>query len=163
VLGATSIVLGLAAVGFPWVGTLAAELLFGGLLVAVGAAQIGQGLRARPWVGWGFGVGAGGVAAMLGAGLLVFPGLGALGLTYVFAVVFLAGGIARIGAAFREPPTPGRHLFLAGGLLSAALGASVLGLWPGPATWLLGLLLGVDLIANGALAIGAAKSLHRDS
>ena len=152
-LGVISVVLGFAALLFPFAATLAVELMLGAVLVAAGIAQVGHGVQLRAWKGWGVLVVGGVLSALVGGLLLFFPLTGALSLTLLLAAFFLVGGVMRAFLAARVRPQSGWGWLLASGLLSAALGVIVLTQWPQAAQWLLGLLLGVDLIFSGTFLV----------
>ena len=174
IAGLASIVLGLAGIAFPFVVTLATELLFGAVLAALGVVQI---LRAvfsgdaasRIWT-----LIFGGIALIGGAFLLLYPLQGMLTLTALLASFFLAGGMAKlIGAWLMRPARargiglaefPGRGWLVASGAVSLGLGAMLIIGLPATAHWALGLLLGIDLLFLGAaeiaLAMGLAKVTH---
>ena len=117
--------------------------------------------RAARWKGF--------ILAMMGALLslgigilLLYPLTGILSLTLVIAVFFMAGGLFRILLAFRLRPLDHWGWLLVSGILSLLLAAIILTQWPTAAAWLLGLLVGIDLMFSGwtllMLGIAAARS-----
>lgn len=161
-LGVVSIVLGVVALLFPFAATLATELVIGAVLVAAGVAQVVQGLKLRAWDGWGMLVAGGALSTLVGLLLLFFPMTGVLSLTFILAAFFLAGGAVRAVSAFRMRPRDGWGWLFASGLLSVALGVIVLAQWPEAARWLLGLLLGVDLIFSGTTLVQVGNRFRKD-
>lgn len=172
IAGLTSILLGLAGIAFPFIVTLAAELLFGAVLVALGVVQVVRGLFSGEVASRGSTLLFGGVALAGGAMLLIYPPEGMLTLTALLAAFFLVGGMMKLlgalqlrNARMRElglPEASGRGWLALSGALSLGLGVLLfLGL-PATADWALGLLLGVDLLFLGiseiALAIGVARA-----
>lgn len=173
VAGVVTIVLGAIGIVFPFVMTLAAELLFGGLLAVLGLLQITRaivngGVESRLWT---FLFGFIGLAA--GALLLLYPLEGAVTLTIILASFFIIGGAIKLwgawqirSAAPRElPRLDGWGWLMLSGFLSLGIGALLfLGL-PTTAIWALGLLLGLDLLFLGiseiALAIGLSRIAER--
>ncbi|SDC02349.1 HdeD family acid-resistance protein [Ruegeria marina] len=169
IAGVTSVILGALAILFPLVATLAAELLFGILLAALGVLQIlraafSAGIVSRIWV-FVFGF----LSLTTGAALIMFPLEGAVTLTILLATFFVLGGIVKLWGAWQLSP-PGReanHLpeipgwsWLAfSGILSLVLGVVLfLGL-PVTAVWAVGLLIGLDLTLLGASEIALALAL----
>jgi len=75
------------------------------------------------------------------------PGAGLLVLTLVAGSLLLAGGIVRIVAAF-QPEAP-RAVLLTNGIITLLLGILIVTQWPMSALWLLGTILGVQLIIDG--------------
>ena len=98
--------------------------------------------------------------------LMVRPVEGTAVLTLVVAFTFIADGIARtaFAAMLRRGPWGG---MLVSGLLSLALGISAIAMFPVTAVWLLGAMVGINLIASGSaltiLAITAPDAGTKDS
>ena len=93
--------------------------------------------------------------------IVVHPLQGASVLTIVLGVIFLIGGIFRIGAgiAMRNPYA---GWFVLEGVVSAILGIMILAQWPESLIWVIGTLVGIDLLINGLRLISfglAAKNL----
>ncbi len=90
--------------------------------------------------------------------LLANPLQGLISLTLILGVVFLVTGIARLVLSFRLRDTPMFWLLLLSGAASVLIGVMVFGNFAAAATSLLGLLLGIQLIADGValLALGIA-------
>ena len=161
-LGIAMVLLGIAAIAFPFMATLAVELLLGWILLANGALGIVHAFRASRWNGFMLAM----LAALLSLGigilLLLYPLTGILSLTLVIAVFFMAGGLFRILLAFRLRPLDHWGWLLVSGILSLLLAAIILTQWPTAAAWLLGLLVGIDLMFSGwtllMLGIAAARS-----
>ncbi len=169
IAGLSSIVLGLAGIAFPFVVTLAAELLFGAVLAVLGLVQIVRALfsgevASRAWL-----LLFGGVALAGGVMLLLYPLEGILTLTALLATFFLAGGVVKLIGAWQTRPARMRELGLIeesgrgwlalSGALSFALGLLLMFGLPSNATWALGLLLGIDLLFLGVSQIALAMGL----
>lgn len=167
--GIASILLGTLAIVFPFAASVAAELLFGALLAALGVMQIGRailvgGVGSRAW-----NLVFGGISLAAGVVLLLFPLQGVFTLTVVFSVFFVLGGIATLTGAWAASPGRRRARGLRevrgwgwsalSGALSILLGVLLfLGL-PATAAWALGLLFGIDLLFLGASEIALAVAL----
>lgn len=160
-VGVALMILGVAAVLFPVVATVAAELVIGAVLLLAGVFEIVAAFWRRGWPGFLWMLAGGALALIAGTLLLAFPLTGVLTLTLVVGVFFLAQGALRIAFAWRERRAAGRGWWLAGGILAVLLGALILVLWPEIAAWLLGVLVGVDLIVSGwrnlSMALGARR------
>lgn len=172
IAGSVTILFGIAGIASPFVVTLAAELLFGAVLAALGVLQIirgafAGGVESRLWT-FLFGL----VSLAGGVVLLLYPLQGMLTLTIVLATFFVVGGILKLLGAWQMSPSrrhagglPGVRgwgwLALSGGL-SVLLGVLLFAGLPSTAAWALGLLLGIDLMFLGAseiaLAIGLSQS-----
>lgn len=174
VSGAASIALGVLAVLFPFAATLAVELIFGGVLAATGLIYLARAVFARRLESpvWTFLFAL--VCLATGAVLLFFPLEGMLALTVVVAGFLVLGGIVKlIGAWALRPqgrrgtglPAPHGWGWIAmAGAVSVLLGAVLLLGLPVTAFWVLGLLVGVDLIFLGVseIALAAGRDPERD-
>ena len=91
--------------------------------------------------------------------LIRHPDAGAAGVTMLLAALFIVGGLFRgIGAGVIQFPRWGWTLF--SGLISFALGVYLLAFWPAASTYFVGILIGVDLIFDGAALAGFAGAIH---
>ena len=148
-LGVLTILVGAVAIVLPHVASLAASLLIGAAVLVVGIldgvhAWEMRGRKGQVWrvLGAVLGIGLGGL-------LLLFPVTGVVSLTLLLAIFFVAEGAFKAVMAFQVRPMDGWGWLLASGLLALALGVLVLVTWPEAALWLLGLLLGIDLVFGG--------------
>jgi uncharacterized membrane protein HdeD (DUF308 family) len=148
-LGIILVLLGTAAMFFPFVATLAGELMFGWILLFSGISQSIFALRLRHQPDSWLAVLSGLLTFGVGLILLLAPVTGILSLTLLLAVFFLANGMFRIVQALQRRPAAGWGWSLAGGALSLLLGLMVLAQWPSASAWLLGLLIGIDLMFTG--------------
>jgi uncharacterized membrane protein HdeD (DUF308 family) len=96
----------------------------------------------------------------IGAGiiLLVQPVQGALTLTIVVGVYFLAEGVATVMYALehRRELTGRWSWLLIAGLMDIAIAGIIISGLPGSALWAIGLLVGINLLFGGATLIGMA-------
>jgi uncharacterized membrane protein HdeD (DUF308 family) len=81
-----------------------------------------------------------------------------LSLTLLIGSFFIAGGGIKIGMALRVKPDLGWKWLLLAGVLSIALGVLIIWFWPSAAGWVLGVLVGVDIVFGGVwlLSLGVA-------
>lgn len=169
IAGAASITLGALAIIFPFVAAMAAGLLFGVLLAALGAVEIiralfSPGSEERLWV-FIFGL----VSLTAGAVILLFPFKGVLTLTVLLATFFVLGGIVKLAGAWQispmhrrageRPEIDGWGWLAFSGAFSLFLGTVLFMGLPVTAVWALGLLIGVDLIFLGVSQIAIAMAL----
>jgi uncharacterized membrane protein HdeD (DUF308 family) len=78
------------------------------------------------------------------------PEAGVVAVTFLMLLLFLVGGMARVVFALMIRPMPDWAWMLGGGIVSIACALILFTNLPQAAAWLLGLLLGVHLIAAGA-------------
>jgi membrane protein HdeD len=153
------------------------DVLLGLLLVATGAFVLGDVAIASVvsvlFVGWtllvggviavvlalfrmrrgGFWIGLLNGALTLVTGLVFVrnPGVTLLALSLVTGALLIGGGIIRLVLAVQEPDQ--RLVLAISGVLSVVLGLMVLNRWPESALWLLGTLLGIQIVVDGVLLI----------
>lgn len=147
VLGVITVIAGVVVLGHVALASLVSILFVGWMLLISGVALAVSGI-----VGWKqttqrWNVAAGSILAILGFGFVRNPGAGLLVLTLLAGSLLLAGGVIRIIAAF-QPGAP-RMVLLLNGIVTLALGFMVVNQWPSSALWLLGTILGVQLIVDG--------------
>lgn len=159
--GIILVLLGLAAIAFPVAFTFAAELLIGALLTAAGLVQLIHAFTMRRWGGFMLYLLGGLLAAVIGVLLLLYPLEGVVTLTLFLAAFFLAGGLFRLLMAFQIKPFASWGWLAFSGILGLALGGLILYLWPESSTWILGLMLGIDLLFTGSWLIAAALASRR--
>jgi uncharacterized membrane protein HdeD (DUF308 family) len=132
-------------------------LVIGTLAVAVGAFEIIYAFWARGWVGFVLQLALGALYVVPGSVLLsqpIFgapmsdPSSGVLFVTYVLGLLLLLSGLLRIALGFFLWADIGWTMLLSG-LFGSLAGIVILTGFPKATLWLLALLLGVDLIAQG--------------
>jgi uncharacterized membrane protein HdeD (DUF308 family) len=140
---------GILALVNPFAASIAVSTLVGVFFLIGGAMQLWLAVtdaadRQRLWHGV-----VGLMALVAGVFLLANPLEGLISLTLLLGVLFLVTGLARLVMAFRMRDTPMFWLLLASGAVSTLIGVMVLGNIAAAATTLLGLLLGIQLLAEG--------------
>lgn len=86
---------------------------------------------------------------LVGYLLVTRPEAGLVAVTFLMLVLFLISGIARVVFALMIRPMQDWHWVLASGLIAIVCAAILFASLPEAATWLLGVLLGIELIAIG--------------
>ncbi len=156
------IALGTAAVAFPLVATLAVALVLGWVLLLAGIVQAVHTFRTRLWRGFLLQTLGAALTLAVAALLLLFPQPSIASLTLLLGVFFAVEGLLRAALAWQLRRLPAWGWMLAGGIVSLLLGALVLLQWQQVAAWLLGLLVGIDLVLAGwalvALALAAGRA-----
>jgi uncharacterized membrane protein HdeD (DUF308 family) len=145
------IVLGLIAIVFPYFATVASTLVFGWLFIFAGIAQIIYAFHSSGAgkVAWKLILG----ALYLVAGIFVVakPLAGVLAFTLVLGITIFVQGIIQVAIAFRL-----RRLSLnwgwvmVSGIVGIVFGIVVWSSLPSSAVWLIGTLIGVNLLFDGA-------------
>jgi len=161
VLGIVMILLGVAAIVFPFTVTLATELFIGGVLVIGGVGGIVNAFHAVKWEGFLLFMLTALLALGVGTLFLLFPLPGILSLTLLVAVFFTIDGALRIFLAFRLRPLDQWKWQLFSGMLALVLAGLILAQWPEAAAWLIGLLVGINLFVSGWALIMLAAAARR--
>jgi uncharacterized membrane protein HdeD (DUF308 family) len=142
------IVAGAAALMAPLLTTLTTVVFYGWLLVVGGASETVAALSARPWGGFVLPLLGGILAIVVGVSLVGHPGAAAQGLTLLVSTFFLFGGLMRAAVA-ASVRFPSWGWSVAGGLVTASLGAIVWSEWPASSSWLIGTYFGVEMLTRG--------------
>ena len=160
--GIVSVMLGVAAIIFPFVAALAIEQIIGWILVISGLVGVAHGFQGKHLRTQSLSVISSIFALGIGVMLVVFPGVGILSLAVLVALFFIASGISRIAMAWRLRPLDRWLWLMLSGLLSLLFALLLLALGPGPATWVIGILLGFDLLASGIILILLALTARKE-
>jgi len=143
------IILGTIAIIVPHIFTLAIALFLGWLLLIAGIIQIIRALSMINMPGFNLWFFIGLLQAVIGYFLVTEPSEGAMTLTMLLTVFFALEGIAKISLAFMMRPLARWNWVLFGGATSLLLAIIILMGWPGTALWVLGLLVGINMIFLG--------------
>jgi uncharacterized membrane protein HdeD (DUF308 family) len=161
--GVIMIGLGVLAIAAPVWATLAVDVYVGWLFLISGAIGLVAMFSTRSVLGflWTF------VTALLsvavGALLLWRPVEGVVSLTIVLTAFFITEGIFQAVAAliYRDGMPGSWGWLLVSGLADLALAAIIITGWPGTVVWILGLLVGINLLTSGwavvMVALGARE------
>jgi uncharacterized membrane protein HdeD (DUF308 family) len=148
-VGILMIILGVIAIGAPVVATIAVQVMLGWLLVIGGLAEGIHAFMAQGWRGFLLELLSAILYLAVGILLLVNPVEGALALTVVLAVFLIVEGIFKIIMALRVRDHRGWGWLLASGILSLILGVLIWAQWPASGLWVIGLLVGIQLLFTG--------------
>ncbi len=161
VLGILQILLGI----FCWYDVVAATLVgavfIGAALVVGGVLQILHALLDRSWGGFLLHVLSGVLYAIAGFLIMAQPVQGSVVLTIALAAVLIVAGVSRVVLAVSHWHLGGSGLLLLGGLISIGVGVGLYVTLPWSGLWVLGTLIGVELIFHGAAWFEFGLSLRR--
>lgn len=147
-LGIVLILVGTFSVAVSVVATLASVLLFGWLLLFTGAMEAVYAFHQSKWTGIVLHVVNGVLSVVAGSLLVTNPGAGALVLTLLMAMFFMIGGLFRIITPI-VMHLPHRAWLLLSGVVTLLLGVYIWRQLPGAAVWVIGTLVGIDMIFIG--------------
>jgi uncharacterized membrane protein HdeD (DUF308 family) len=159
IYGVVMIILGLAAIMLPGVASLATSIMVGWLLVAGGILGLISDFQAgtkAPGFWWNLLTAA--LYLIAGVVLLVNPIAAVLTLTIVLAAYMLATGFSKVLMAFHyKNVIPKAWLWvLFSALVDIALGIIIVAGLPGTAIWVIGLLVGINLLFTGVALLVSA-------
>ena len=161
-LGIGMIVLGVVALVFPLVSTLAITLFVGSLFLIYGAMSLGLSFSVKG-AGPFFGALLFSLAS-IGAGIftLFHPLAGAVVLTLMVGVLFMMQGASEAVFAFELRPAPGWVAMLTSAIASILLAVVIFVRWPAISLVVLGVLFGVNFISSGIGLIMVSRAVKSD-
>jgi uncharacterized membrane protein HdeD (DUF308 family) len=149
VWGSIVLILGILAMMAPLASGFAVTAMVAILLLAAGLAQTVYAFKSETIL---TGLGTflfGGLAALCGLAMLVFPGKGLAAITMFLAFYFIADGIISLVNGIRFRPFKGWGSMVFSGVISLLLGWMIWSKWPVSGIWAVGILVGVRLIFAG--------------
>jgi uncharacterized membrane protein HdeD (DUF308 family) len=148
--GALLIVLGAAASVFTLAASVATVTLNGIFFIVAGAAEIGLGAHAQSWARFFLWVIGGALYLAIGVICILNPIFVLPLLTLALGAGLIAAGLVRGYLAFELPAENPRALVLLAAAVTLLLGLIIVMRWPSDSVYVLGILLGVDLLFHGA-------------
>jgi uncharacterized membrane protein HdeD (DUF308 family) len=158
-LGIVLMLLGVLCVGEAQTATMFSVLALGWILAISGVVWLVNAFRAFSWHGFFLFLLSAIIRFVTGYLLLRHPDAGAESVTMLLAALFIVTGLFRaVGAGVIRFPRWGWMVF--SGIVSCILGVFLLASWPSVSTYFFGMLIGIDLILDGAGLIGFATALR---
>jgi uncharacterized membrane protein HdeD (DUF308 family) len=161
--GVLLVVLGVAALVFSLVATIATVTLNGVLFLIAGGAEIGIGMHSREWGRFFLWVIGGLIYIAAGVLCIVNPILASVVLTLFLGAGLIAAGVVRAFLAFQLPADHPRSMVILAAAVSILLGLIIVSHWPLDSVYVLGTLLGVDLLFHGVGWVSFGLGLHARS
>src|SRR5271169_5547744 len=159
VFGILLMILGITCVGKAQTATTFSILVLGWVLAISGVVWLANSFYAFSWHGFFLYLLNAIIRGVTGYLLIRHPDAGAEGVTMLLAALFIVGGLFRgVGASVIQFPRWGWTVF--SGLVSFALGVYLLATWPSASTYFVGIVIGIDLIFDGASLVGFAGALR---
>jgi uncharacterized membrane protein HdeD (DUF308 family) len=160
-LGILQILLGGVAVASPLAGGLVVTMVLGISLIVAGIARLFTAFAADSF-------GAGTLAFVWGllvatTGFFVFtnPGVGLATLTLVISIMLFISGLSECAVAFHAKPESGWGWILTGGIVSVILAIMVWRRFPFSSIWLVGTLVGINLLVTGFETVMVGTAVRR--
>jgi uncharacterized membrane protein HdeD (DUF308 family) len=159
-LGAALTLLGLFAMSYSVLATIATALVFGCFLLTAGVFYIVGAFFTRGWGGFFLSLLAGVLHLAVGVIVLDRPGEALLVYTLLLAAFFFVEGLFRIiGALAGRFRHWGWMLF--NGIVTVALGVMIWRQWPLSGLYVVGLFLGINLVISGVTYISLGLNVRR--
>lgn len=147
-LGIVLILAGIFVLGDIAIATLISAVFIGIVAIIAGAFEIIHAFWTKGWGGFAWQILLGVLYLTFGIVLLNQPATGALVITYVLGLLLLLSGVVRVLLSFSHWASHG-WIMLVSGLFGVLAGLVILTGFPITGLWVLGLLLGIDLISHG--------------
>jgi uncharacterized membrane protein HdeD (DUF308 family) len=148
-LGITMILVGTMAVVLPALATLGTTLVLGWLLVLGGVVQGCHAFFVRNWNGFFMQGLTAFLYLMVGFLVLANPVGAVFTLTLLLAAFFLFEGMVKMFLAFQVRPATNWGWIFFSGLLALVMAGIIWMNWPGDALWVMGLLVGINVLFGG--------------
>ena len=159
--GGVLILLGVMAVGSPFVAAVAVSVVVAWLIVLAGVVHLMLAWRAH---------GAGdmiwkllvGIAYLCFGGYwIAHPVLGVATLTLLLASLFVIEGILNIVLYVKMRPVHGSGWMLVDGIVTLLLGAMIYMQWPTSSAWAIGTLVGISMIFSGVARVMMSLAVRK--
>jgi uncharacterized membrane protein HdeD (DUF308 family) len=162
--GAVLVILGLGAIIVPPLASLAVTIFLGWMFLISGVVGLALTFWARELPGFWWSLISAVLAIAAGIILLAQPVQGTLTLTIVMGAYFLAEGVTTIMYALehRREMSERWSWLLVAGIMDLLIALIIIVSLPGSALWVLGLLVGVNLVFGGASLIGVALAARNN-
>ena len=159
--GVALIILGMVAVGSPFLAAIAVNAFIAWLLVLAGVVHLTVAFHTREAGSliWRMLVGL--AYLFFGVYLIMHPALGVASLTLVLASLFLVEGILNIALFFRARSIQGSAWLLIDGIITLLLGLMIYMQWPSSSAWAIGTLVGVSMIISGVTRVMLSLAVRK--
>jgi uncharacterized membrane protein HdeD (DUF308 family) len=147
-LGIVLLVAGAFVLGDVALASVISAIFIGWVILIAGILEVVHAFSARGWKGFILDLLIGVLYIAGGLILLSNPVTATVSITLAIGVIWIVSGIVRMALASAIWDSGGWGIFLSG-ILAALAGAVILAKWPASGLWVLGLLLGVDLVIHG--------------
>ena len=161
VWGVLLIVLGIAAVGSPFLAAIAVNVAIAWLIVLAGAVHVILAFRAHGASSMIWKLLVGVAYVCFGIYLILHPVLAVASLTLVLASLFLIEGVLNIVLFAKMRSTGGSAWLLIDGIITLVLGLLIYMQWPSSAAWAIGTLVGVSMIMSGVARVMMSLAVRK--
>src|SRR6201998_3650530 len=161
--GVSLIILGILAMGSPFIAAVAVNVVIAWLVVFAGVVHLTVAFHTREAGSliWRLLVGLAYIC--FGVYLIARPAMGVVSLTLVLGSLFLVEGILNIVLFFKVRSVGGSSWVLIDGIITLLLGLMIYMQWPSSSAWAIGTLVGVSMIISGATRVMLSLAVRRAS
>ncbi|NIY79241.1 hypothetical protein HCZ23_07130 [Celeribacter sp. HF31] len=160
-IGVLTFIFGLLALGNAVATSLAITVLLGTLFILAGAAKLWAGFSGLDHENRVFSMIWGLISLMIGISFVANPMDGTVSLTLVITFFLLISGVVRLLMSWRMRESRLFWMLLLSGAVTVLLGGYILGNFAAISLSLLGLLLGIELLVDGAALVGFGLFLRK--
>jgi uncharacterized membrane protein HdeD (DUF308 family) len=161
VWGVLLIVLGMAALGSPFLAAVAVNVAIAWLIVLAGAVHVILAFRAHGAGSMIWKLLVGVAYVCFGVYLILHPVLAVASLTLVLASLFLIEGVLDIVLFVKMRSVGGSTWVLLDGIITLLLGLMIYMQWPSSSAWAIGTLVGVSMIISGVTRVMMSLAVRK--
>ncbi len=155
-------ILGIVAIALPGIFTLGTELFVGILLLTGGIVQLIRAFQSQESTGFASSLLSSLIYIVVGGLLLFYPIQGAVTLTLLLLVYFIIDGFSKLYFGFEVRSTKSWGWFILNGIISLILAYIIWAGLPGTAVWVIGLLVGINMLFSGIALIALGWSSPKE-
>jgi uncharacterized membrane protein HdeD (DUF308 family) len=159
--GVSLIILGMLAVGSPFLAAVAVNVLIAWLIVLAGVVHLTVAFHTREAGSMIWRLLVGLVYVFFGVYFVAHPALGVASLTLVLASLCLIEGILNVALFFKVRSVQGSSWFLIDGIITLSLGLMIYMQWPSSSAWAIGTLIGVSMIVSGVTRVMLSLAVRK--
>lgn len=146
-------ILGIVAVILPTISTLAIELFLGWIMLFSGCIQLFRTFSDKAHISFWGSLLTSTLYVVAGILLIIYPLTGIVSLTLLLMFFFILEGLSKIVLGFSIRPWSNSIWFILNGIIALIMAYIIYAGWPGTALWVLGLLVGINMIFFGMALI----------
>lgn len=147
--GIIFILLGVSAVVIPQFFSVVIVLFLGWIIVLAGAIQVSRAIFLRDMPGFGLWLSLGTLQVVVGYLLIADPIAGVFTITMMMTLFFAFEGATKMYWAYKLRPLPHWDYVFFSGVTALIFALIILMFWSETAYWMLGLLVGINMIVMG--------------
>jgi uncharacterized membrane protein HdeD (DUF308 family) len=161
VWGVLLIVLGMAAVGSPFLAAVAVNVAIAWLIVLAGSIHVILAFRAHGAGSMIWKLLVGVAYVCFGIYLILHPVLAVASLTLILASLFLIEGVLDIVLFVKMRSVGGSIWVLTDGIITLVLGLLIYLQWPSSSAWAIGTLVGISMIISGVTRVMMSLAVRK--